>query len=124
MKGEAGRRSKEAVVRKESKRAAMHRGSGWNVQGWSANRVDGAQMVVHSPNDEHKQTGSRAAQRALGESHTRPAGIIDVASVCELSNLATIEPGDSNCIVSSPIITFVIVASEKQRCLFMGFLPE
>lgn len=111
VKGEAGRR--RAVVRKE--RAAVHRGSGCNLKGWSANRVDGAQMVAHSPNDEHKQTGSRAAQRTRGESHTRAAGIIDVAS--ELSNLATTEPGDSGCIVFPPIITFVIVASEKRRLL-------
>lgn len=38
----------------------------------------------------------------------------------ELSNLATAEPGHSGRIVSLPIITFVIVASEKQRLPLHG----
>lgn len=41
-------------------------------------------------------------------------------SVREPSNLATAEPGDSGRIVSPPIITFVIVASEKRRLPLHG----
>lgn len=76
--GKAGRRSEEAAVRKESERAAARRESGWSVKGWSAeNRVDGAQMVVHSPNGEHKK---RSGSRATGCSGPENSGRISRTS--------------------------------------------
>lgn len=41
-------------------------------------------------------------------------------SARDSSNLATAEPGGSGCIVSPPIITFVIVASQKRRLPLHG----
>lgn len=59
----------EAVAQKES------REGGRNVRGWSSSRVDvGSDGRAFLQNDEHKQSGSRAAQRTPGESHTLAAG--------------------------------------------------